>query len=249
MYEVKEISQEFPKEKKSYKVLIIVSVVVLTLLLLGVLVFVFWEKLFLKDTAVEKRMPNIAVLDATKDLNAEPFVINHSTNSLGEKRFESSDLAVAKIDSSGLVTIQGLGSATITFSVQEDEKYFASSDTAVLSIKRLGHERIATPELEKVSLGQGVPISWDPLETAINGYDIEIYRDRGAGWELIGPNESKSNNTVIPSSELKVGDKIRFRVRAKETEIHEIGDWSPYSNDQEVQNPALQHQAPGGLHF
>jgi uncharacterized protein YjbI with pentapeptide repeats len=100
---------------------------------------------------VIKGTPTIVVSDVTKNTNDASFTFEHSSESDGTLSFSSSVIDVATVDSSGLVTIVGVGTTTITVSQVETTNYNAPSNaTAILTVIK------GTPNLSAFSIASKI---------------------------------------------------------------------------------------------
>ena len=80
-----------------------------------------------------------------KTAYAGSFKLGFETDSDGEVTYSSSNLSVAAVSNTGLLSIYGVGSAIITAETKETAKYNASSTTMTINVTK------ATPELSNVS--------------------------------------------------------------------------------------------------
>ena len=78
--------------------------------------------------------PTITMDNVTKAYGDGPFTITHTVNSTGAKTFTSSNVNVATVTNSGVVTMVGAGTSTITLSVAAVTGFTSGSDTANLTV-------------------------------------------------------------------------------------------------------------------
>lgn len=101
-------------------------------------------------------------------------------------RYASSDDDVLRVDDAGTITAVDKGTATVTATVQTDERLSASARiTCVLDL--------ATPKLTDIyNIVGGVRIKWEPV-TSADGYGIWRKGSRSDSWRLIGRTEEACN--------------------------------------------------------
>ena len=89
---------------------------------------------------INKASPKLtfAELSITKNTLGESFTNPLTTKSDGTIRYESSNTEVAKIDSSGKVTVMAYGTATITATITEEPNYNGASANYTLTIEKTG---------------------------------------------------------------------------------------------------------------
>ena len=78
----------------------------------------------------------INAVDQTKKLGDAPFNLNATTSGDSVLSYKSSDTSVVTIDKNGLVTIKGVGTATITITASATEKYNAASRTVKITVTK-----------------------------------------------------------------------------------------------------------------
>lgn len=91
---------------------------------------------------------------ATKKYGDLAFSAGFTTDSNGTLSYSSSNTSVATISSSGLITITGVGSTTITASTAETSSYYADSKTMALTVSK-GTISVSTkPSASSIQYGQ-----------------------------------------------------------------------------------------------
>ncbi|KUK50169.1 MAG: CHU large protein [Parcubacteria bacterium 33_209] len=92
---------------------------------------------------VNKATPTCSVSPNDKIIGDPAYTVNYSTNSDGAKSFNSSDTSVASINSStGLITITGVGSSTITMNIAASTNYNTASCVGTQVVNVLANESI-----------------------------------------------------------------------------------------------------------
>ena len=106
------------------------------------------------EFVVAKADPALSVSEVTdKDYGEETFRLNVSNKGDGLKTYASSDDKVAAVDETGMVTIVGTGTATLTVSLAETANYTAAQKEVTMTVRKLGHSLVVDKLSYKVTYG------------------------------------------------------------------------------------------------
>lgn len=152
-----------------------------------------------------------AVTSLEKDRDEVPFTNELTIEGDGQMSYESSDEQVVTVDQTGLVTIKGFGSATITATVSDGTNYFYGDDNRTLTYTvyvyrdmssvfptdgawatYVAKENLATPDGLKayvVSEADGTTVTATPIDyipagvgILLNRSDVKVSAYKGDGY-------------------------------------------------------------------
>ena len=152
-----------------------------------------------------------AVTSLEKDRDEVPFTNELTIEGDGQMSYESSDEQVVTVDQTGLVTIKGFGSATITATVSDGTNYFYGDDNRTLTYTvyvyrdmssafptdgawatYVAKEDLATPDGLKayvVSEADGTTVTATPIDyipagvgILLNRSDVKVSAYKGDGY-------------------------------------------------------------------
>jgi uncharacterized protein (TIGR02145 family) len=124
---------------------------------------------------VSKGTPTCTCSPTTKNYGDAAYTIGFTTNSTGTKSYSSGTTSVATINSSGLVTIAGAGTSTMTCNVAASTNHNAASCTGTQTVNK-GNQ--ATPAAPTLSSSTSSSI----ILNACSGGGCEYRRD-GGSWQ------------------------------------------------------------------
>jgi len=175
---------------------------------------------------VPQPIPNtlsVSQSSLTKNIRELPFSLSQfiTTNSTGVLSYSTSDSSVATVDSSGLVTIQGLGTVTLTVlqAVSADRVYTQATASILFTVRLpIGTQLGLDIDGEKAgdNSGRSVSLSRDGNTVAIGG-DLNDGSDANAGhvrifdWNLLSnPNQWTQRGSDIDGE--KAGDNSGYSI-------------------------------------
>lgn len=140
----------------------------------------------------------------SKNTNSSPFSLGARGSS--SLRYTSSDTSVANVDTKGVVTVIGPGTAVISINAAENEKYLSASENVRVSVA------LASPGLKvRNKKHKKAKLTWTRCNTA-DGYKIYVKgpKDRKFRCRLAKSARVKS----VTHKGLKKGAKYKYKVIA-----------------------------------
>ena len=141
------------------------------------------------ELVTDKQTPESAwsVEEEVVDINETPTAV-FTTNSDGVVTYESSDEDVATIDNSGVITLVGRGTTTITANVAESDNFLPDSKSFTLIVTKDGYAEATFKYNDEDIAGQGA---------ANTGAELTATRDNGVLTLYANYAYAKLNDTHI----------------------------------------------------
>ena len=99
---------------------------------------------------------------------------------------------------------------------------------------RYTHSRVPSVTFGTPTVGEDQTLSWSRVDTAEDGYRVELSRDGGGSWDdyevTVPQTDSGDVSITIPASEFDSIGTRQFRVRARATDSHKAGAFMETQN-------------------
>lgn len=169
----------------------------------------------------------------TKTRLASAFGLSAKTTGLSQLTFASTDESVAKVNSSGRVTVMGPGSAEIVISSAEDSYFAAAEKRVTVTVSEMSEEAYAA-KYDKLKAGiegtkvvslkaaatvsgskKSVKLSW---KKSNSGYAVDYYQvwrstKKSSGYSKTFTTTSGASKTYKNSKSLSEGKTYWYKVR------------------------------------
>lgn len=135
-------------------------------------------------TESRKRAQNIMASNFTKKVGDDPFFIQASTDGDGALSYASSDEAVVYMTQEGVAVIKNAGTATITVTASETERYKAAKKEITVTVNSASSEEVQLGDTVIMMRGEYEVVSLNPLEARLNQLESEDgYLENGGDAE------------------------------------------------------------------
>jgi hypothetical protein len=143
----------------------------------------------------------------------------NSNGNIGEISHTKSLGLVPVLNLKNNLTFKGAGTIANPFVIFEDGK--------------VEQTRPPKPVLGFVREGYDRTLKWIELSTATEGYDVEVVitKYQGGIERIFDSTTSNSNTYTINQSNYSLRDKVKYRIRAKETNSNNYSPWSEFSDE------------------
>ena len=91
-----------------------------------------------------------SIANQSKTFGAKAFSLNAKTTGDGALTYKSNKTGVATVDKNGKVTIKGVGTANITITAAETDKYAAATKTVKVTVKKAANPLAVTGKTANV---------------------------------------------------------------------------------------------------
>lgn len=156
-----------------------------------------------------KKEQVIDVQSINKTYSSKPFSLNAKTTGNGKLTYKSSNTKVAKISSSGKVTMMGYGKATITITAPETNCYKAATKKIEITVnpKKAKLLKVKSPRQESMK------ISWEKDKLA-TGYQVQFSTNKKFKKGLRQRYFNKNQKSITVPLKKKSGKKYYVRIRS-----------------------------------
>lgn len=197
----------------------------------------------LKQTSISRSISGVAS-SYSKNLSAETFQLNPSTEGSGVFTYSSSNPSVAAVDKSGKITLKKAGTTTITVSIGLSGIYQPASVKTKLTVTGTASSNAAASDknhsssakvnglkkgkITKLKAGKkSLTVCWEREKNA-DGYQVQIARNKKftKGKKTLFINKNKKTKKIF--RKLKKNQKYYVKVRAftKSSAIKKYGKFS-----------------------
>jgi len=162
-----------------------------------------------KAASAEKPQYTIYASDITKDIGCESFNILEAEIE-GDVTFSSSDISVAAVSDTGVVTCKNVGAAVITITVAETDDYAETTKNVTVTVKTTSLEQASFKKVTIVT--NGISLTWDEINGA-EGYLLYRKESDAESYSKIGQLNGK-NNLTYTDTNVKSGQTYYYQVQA-----------------------------------
>lgn len=135
-------------------------------------------------TEVGKQEQIITATNFTKKVGDAPFFIQASTDGDGALSYASSDESVVYMTQEGVAIIKNAGTATITVTASETERYKEAKKEIVVTVNSASSEEVQLGDTVVMMRGEYEVVSLNPLEARLNQLESEDgYLENGGDAE------------------------------------------------------------------
>lgn len=175
------------------------------------------------DVTIQKKAQKITAKSFTKTYGSRAFSLNAKTNGNGKLTYKSSNNKVAKISSTGKVTIKGCGKVTIIVNASETSDYKVATKKITITVKPKKGKLSKVTSPKKAT----IKITWSRLK-GITGYQLQISGNKKFGKGVLQRYFSKKQKSITVPLLKKSGKKYYVRIRSyKQTRGRDYyGKWS-----------------------
>lgn len=176
-----------------------------------------------QNNGIVKRNQTIIAKSISKTYGSKAFYLSAKTSGNGKLTYTSSNNKVAKVSSTGKVTIKGCGKATIIVNASETSNYKAATKKITITVKpKQGRlSKVTSPKKATVK------IAWKKLK-GITGYQIQISKNKKFKKGVLQRYFSAGQKTITVPLKNESGKKYYVRIRSyKKTRGRDYyGKWS-----------------------